>query len=82
MTTYILTITDMSGSMSPVAKDVRGGFNSYIKGLIEDQTECLVTATLFDTDFVTLCMNKVPAEVPELNNSNYVPPVLPHYSMR
>lgn len=73
-TTHVLMIVDMSGSMSPVADDVRGGFNSYIAGLTKtDTVRYRITATVFDTQFICLCVDAKRREVPELTEANYEP---------
>lgn len=71
MTTHVVMIVDMSGSMSRVQSDVRGGFNSYLDGLQEDGGDYRITTTLFDTEFINLGVN-IPVHVAtRLNERNY-----------
>lgn len=72
-TTHVLLITDQSGSMAPLADDVRGGFNTYIDGLRADGGKYRLTVTLFDDQFQTLCRAADLADVPALDRSNYRP---------
>jgi len=74
LTTHVLIVTDMSGSMSKLAADVRGGFNSYIDDLRNDTDgDYRVTATLFDHRYMPLCTNATLVQVPALDEHNYVP---------
>jgi hypothetical protein len=72
VTTHIIAITDMSGSMFSVAEDVRGGFNTYIAALDRD-TPYTVTAVVFDTVVENLCVGFAPDDVPEMTVDNYSP---------
>jgi uncharacterized protein with von Willebrand factor type A (vWA) domain len=70
-TTHIIIIVDMSGSMSSVEDDVRGGFNSYLDSLTDVGYEYRVTTTLFDTEFISLGVD-IPARLAtRLNERNY-----------
>ncbi|WP_431728624.1 vWA domain-containing protein [Verrucosispora sp. TAA-831] len=72
--TFVLLVTDMSGSMGRLADDVRGGFNSYVAGLREDtDREYRLSVTLFDDEFMPLCTAAPLAEVPTLDAANYRP---------
>ncbi len=74
MTTHVLLITDMSGSMAGLADDVRGGFNSYIADLRADtDVDYRLSVTLFDTEFIELCKAAPLADVPALDETNYRP---------
>lgn len=73
-TTYVLMISDMSGSMTYLAEDVRGGFNTYITGLREDtDADYRVSVTLFDHRYMPLCVAAALDQVPELTEDNYQP---------
>jgi uncharacterized protein YegL len=73
-TTHVLMVVDMSGSMQPLAADVRGGFNTYIADLRKDEDRRYrVTATLFDTQFDSLCVATKLKDVPNLTGINYRP---------
>lgn len=72
--THVLLATDSSGSMAPLANDVRGGFNTYIQGLRDTADgRYRITARLFDTTVTELCTAAKPRAVPELDAQNYVP---------
>lgn len=71
-TTHVLMVTDMSGSMGPLVEDVRGGFNSYVAELRKDDAaKYRLTVTLFDTEFIPLCVSAKLKDVPELTRDNY-----------
>ena len=73
MTTHVLMIVDMSGSMFSLAEDVRGGYNNYLSDLEADADNYSFTVTLFDTKFKSLCVATSLAETPRLDNRNYIP---------
>lgn len=75
MTTNVLFVTDMSGSMRHLAGDVRGGFNTYLDQLATNPAlgEIRVTAVLFDNEYEILCNNALLPAVPRLTESNYQP---------
>lgn len=75
-TTYVLLVTDKSGSMYPLAEDVRGGYNQYRQSLIDDtEARYRVTSVLFSTEvmYAVLCTAAKPGNMPELNEKNYAP---------
>lgn len=80
-TTYVLLITDKSGSMYGLADDVRGGYNSYMHSLQADtDASYRVTSVLFssrsagdDDGFTVLCAGARPADVPRLDAHSYQP---------
>lgn len=72
MTTHVLMIVDMSGSMHGYEEDVRGGFNSYLEAL-DPNTDYSFTVTVFDTEFISLSTATSLAETPRLNSENYSP---------
>ncbi len=71
--THVLLVVDMSGSMNGLAEDVRGGFNTYVADLAKDDGRYRITATLFDTRFVPLCVAAKLKNVPPLTEQNYRP---------
>lgn len=71
--THVLLIVDMSGSMSSLAEDVRGGFNTYIADLAKDDGRYRITATVFDTRFIPLCVAAKLKDVPTMTEANYRP---------
>src|SRR4051812_46903169 len=73
-TTHALMVIDMSGSMSALAQDVRGGFNEYLAALRADSgSDYRLTVTLFDHEFIPLAVDAPLADVPELTTENYRP---------
>lgn len=74
MSTHVLMVIDMSGSMYDLAEDVRGGFNQYIQTLQEDsEIDYQVSVTLFNTILEPLAVAKSIREIPKLDNYNYLP---------
>lgn len=71
--THVLMVVDMSGSMSGLAADVRGGFNAYVDGLKADGGEYRLTVVLFDDRYVVLCADTPLTDVPRLTADNYRP---------
>lgn len=73
--THVLLAVDQSGSMGPLADDVRGGFNAFLDDLAgKDNADAFrVTVLLFDTEWRTLCIAAPLAEVPRLTAENYWP---------
>lgn len=72
--THVLMIVDMSGSMSTLAQDVRGGFNDYIKKLREDEdNKYRITVAFFDHEYMPLCSTVSPKKVPLLTEQLYYP---------
>lgn len=49
--TQLLVIVDRSGSMAPVAADMRGGLDTFFKEQSELDGECLVDYIQFDTEY-------------------------------
>ena len=48
--THILCIVDRSGSMGPVAKDMRGGLDEFFKSQAKEPGRCLVDYVQFDNE--------------------------------
>jgi len=63
----------MSGSMWPLATDVRGGHNNYVAELRTKGEGFRLTTTVFNTGLEHICLDATLNEVPELNNVNYNP---------
>lgn len=73
-TTHVLFITDMSGSMTTIADDVRGGFNAYVADLRADkERKYRLTAVVFDNVVETLCSAAKLRDVPQMTTENYRP---------
>jgi uncharacterized protein with GYD domain len=73
MNTEILVITDRSGSMATTAKDVIGGYNTFIKEQREVPGEARVTFTQFDDVYEVVYAGKPLADVPVLDRKTFVP---------
>lgn len=72
--THTLMVVDMSGSMANLAEDVRGGFNTYLDQLAQrTEHRYRVTTTVFDTEFVSLCVAAKLKDAPRLDRQNYMP---------
>jgi hypothetical protein len=73
-TTHVLMVTDESGSMEPLADDVRGGFNRYVDDLRDDTDyKYRLTLALFNQDYRPVCVAAKLADVPKLGRENYRP---------
>lgn len=73
MKTEILVITDRSGSMAGTAKDVIGGYNTFIKEQRAVPGEAKVTFTQFDDVYEVVYAGKPLADVPVLDDKTFVP---------
>lgn len=74
--TEIACVLDRSGSMQSIRSDATGGFNSMIAeqvNTLEAEEDCRVSVYLFDHAFETLCEDVCVKDVPELNETNFVP---------
>lgn len=71
--TNVIFIIDESGSMASAARDVRGGFNSYVEKLKGDGNTYSLTAIKFGTKVRPLFENLTLEKVPELTDKNYTP---------
>jgi len=63
----------MSGSMSPIADDVRGGFNSFLSQQAAEGGDQKYTVVLFDHEYMPLCNDVEIKDVPSLTEKNYKP---------
>lgn len=73
MTTHVLMVTDESGSMAPVAADVRGGFNQMLDDLAEKDGSHRLTVTFFSDKIDYLCSDVDISDVPRLTRNTYKP---------
>jgi hypothetical protein len=72
--TDITFIVDRSGSMSSVATDTIGGFNSYVKKQRETNVgECRMSFNQFDEIFEEVYQNLDIKEVKDLDDKTFVP---------
>lgn len=73
MNTQITLVLDSSGSMSTIADDTKGGFNTFVQEQQEEEGTATVTLYEFDTA-VTLLYEAIPiSEAPKLTSENYTP---------
>jgi hypothetical protein len=73
MKTEILVITDRSGSMASTAKDVIGGYNTFIEEQREVPGEAKVTFAQFDDVYEVVYAGRPLADVPALDSRTFVP---------
>jgi hypothetical protein len=64
---------DESGSMSPLAADVRGSFNTYIDSLRSDEFKYRLTVARFDHEYRPHAAAAKPKDVPRLDDETYRP---------
>lgn len=70
--TEIVFILDRSGSMSHLADDTIGGFNSFVKEQQKlDEGDAFLTLVLFDDQYDIIYESKDIDEVPVLDNKTY-----------
>ena len=72
-TTHVLMAVDRSGSMSGLAGDVRGSFNTYLDSLVSDDYKYRLTIAMFNHDYQPHCRAAKPREVTRLDTTNYRP---------
>lgn len=69
----VVCIIDRSGSMQSIASDTIGGFNSFLQDCKNAPEDRRMTVVLFDHDY-NIIHNYIPAkDLPDLNNTTYVP---------
>jgi Mg-chelatase subunit ChlD len=75
MTTHICFVLDRSGSMSTIADDVVGGFNTFLADQQADGNDAVMTLVQFDTqDPFEVVADAVPiAEMVPLTGATFVP---------
>jgi hypothetical protein len=71
--THIIFIVDRSGSMSGIAKDMIGGYNTFIKKQKETPGECFVSFYQFDDIYESVFERIALADVKDLDDTTYVP---------
>jgi Mg-chelatase subunit ChlD len=72
---HIIFVLDRSGSMSPIANDVIGGFNQFLAEQQAQEGKCRMTLVQFDGagPFEVLADAQSIADVKPLDSSTYVP---------
>jgi Mg-chelatase subunit ChlD len=73
MKTEILVITDRSGSMATIAKDVIGGYNTFLREQKEQPGEAKLTYTQFDDKYEVVLAGTPIKAAPELTSLTFVP---------
>lgn len=71
--TEIAVILDRSGSMSTIAADTIGGFNTFIEEQKKIPGEAKISVYQFDTEFESLCRHVDLKEVVPLSSRTFVP---------
>lgn len=71
--THIIFIVDRSGSMSGIANDMIGGYNTFIKKQKETPGECFVSFYQFDDIYEAVFERIALADVKDLDDKTYVP---------
>lgn len=71
--TEIIVITDRSGSMESIAKDVIGGYNTFLEEQKKVPGEARVTFVQFDNEYEQLYEAKPLASVEPLTSKTFVP---------
>jgi len=71
--THVTFVLDSSGSMSKIADDTRGGFNTFLKEQREEDGEATVTLYQFDSTVDLVYRGLDIAEADTLDTDNYRP---------
>ena len=71
--TEILVITDRSGSMGSIAKDVIGGYNRFLEDQQAVDGEARVTFAQFDDIYELVYEGRPLAQAPKLSDKTFVP---------
>ena len=71
--THIIFVIDRSGSMSNIAADMIGGFNTYIENQKKVPGECFVSLYQFDDIYEAVFERVKLADVPVLTKDTYTP---------
>lgn len=69
----IFVVLDRSGSMSTIAQDAIGGFNTFIKAQQEIEGEANVTLAIFDDRYDIVFENVPVDKVVPLTSKDYIP---------
>jgi len=72
-TDEVICILDRSGSMSSIADDAIGGFNSFLEGIREEDSDGRLTLVLFDHEYDVVHRSQPLADVPPLSAETFVP---------
>lgn len=70
---HVVFILDRSGSMSSIANDTIGGFNSFIKTQAELPGKTRVSLIQFDNEYQSVYTGLDIADVPEMTSKTFVP---------
>lgn len=73
MKTEIIVITDRSGSMASIAKDVIGGYNTFLRDQKAQPGEAKLTYTQFDHEYEVVLAGKPLQDAPELTAETFAP---------
>ena len=73
MNTEIIVITDRSGSMASIAKDVIGGYNTFLRDQKAQPGEAKLTYAQFDDKYEVVLAGVPLASAPELTDTTFVP---------
>jgi hypothetical protein len=71
--THIIFVVDRSGSMTGIANDMIGGYNTFIKNQKETPGECYVSFYQFDDIYEAVFERTKLEEVKDLDRNTYVP---------
>jgi von Willebrand factor type A domain. len=71
--THVTFVLDSSGSMSKIADDTRGGFNTFLMEQREEEGEATVTLYDFDSTVDLVYRESDIADAEKLNTDNYRP---------
>lgn len=71
--THIIFVVDRSGSMQGIAKDMIGGYNTFIQTQKELSAECFVSFYQFDDIYETVFERTPLAQVQVLDAKTYLP---------
>jgi len=69
----IFVVLDRSGSMSTIAQDAIGGFNTFIKAQQDVEGEANVTLAIFDDRYDIVFANTPVSKVAELTSKDFTP---------
>ncbi|MBA2354091.1 MAG: VWA domain-containing protein, partial [Acidobacteria bacterium] len=73
MKTDITVVLDRSGSMEPLAADVIGGLNAFVKTQQQVEGEAHFTLVQFDDEYEVVHFRVPVADVPRVTRRTYVP---------
>lgn len=73
MSTHIAFVLDSSGSMSKIAEDTKGGFNTFVEDQREEDGKATVSLHSFATHVDSVYEAKEIEDAPLLTDENYTP---------